>query len=139
MSQQVAKCSRCPAVYYYTQDIGKACAINYCRGTIQALVTSTEPRQNTGMAANDRQEGGDHYKTPGKIEHWDLVIMYGWDYFQGQITKYVMRWRKKGGIQDLKKARHFLDKYIESEEAKAALQASTNQQSASEPPSRGLS
>src|SRR5262245_19904668 len=67
--------------------------------------------------ANDRQHGGDHYKT-GVIEHWDIVGMFGLDYFQGQITKYVMRWRKKGGIQDLEKARHFLDKYIELERAK---------------------
>lgn len=49
--------------------------------------------------------------------------MYNWDYFQGQITKYVMRWRRKGGIQDLKKALHVLEKYIESEEAKLASEA----------------
>jgi hypothetical protein len=35
------------------------------------------------------------------------------DYFQGQITKYICRYRDKGGIQDLKKAQHFLAKYIE--------------------------
>ena len=72
---------------------------------------------NEKQSANDRQVAGDHYKTDGKPEHWDLVIMYDWDYFQGQITKYIMRWRKKNGVEDLKKARHFLDKYIESAEA----------------------
>lgn len=70
------------------------------------------------MGANDMQVGGNHYKTPGKLEHWDLVVMYDWDYFQGQVTKYLMRWRKKNGIEDLKKARHYLDKYIEAEEGK---------------------
>lgn len=69
------------------------------------------------MAANDRQVGGTHYKTGGE-EHWDRVHRLGLDYFQGQITKYVERWRSKGGIQDLEKARHFLDKYIELERAK---------------------
>lgn len=98
----------------------------------ETLAPLNEPRQNAGMGANERQEGGNHYKTAGLPEHWDLVIMYGWDYFQGQITKYVMRWRKKGGIQDLKKARHFLDKYIESEEAKAKLQADPPKQPASQ-------
>lgn len=68
--------------------------------------------------ANDRQVGGTHYKGEGKVEHWDIVAQWGLDYFQGQITKYVMRWRAKGGIQDLEKARHFLDKYIELEKAK---------------------
>lgn len=70
------------------------------------------------MAANDRQVGGSHYKGEGKVEHWDIVAQHDLDYFQGQITKYVMRWRLKGGIQDLEKARHFLDKYIELETAK---------------------
>lgn len=68
--------------------------------------------------ANDHQVGGGHYKTPGLPEHWDLVNMFGWDYFQGQITKYLMRWRKKNGLEDLQKARHYLDKYIEVEQAK---------------------
>lgn len=67
--------------------------------------------------ANDRQVGGNHYKTKG-LQHWDLVEIFGWDYFQGQITKYLMRWRKKNGIEDLEKARHYLDKYIELERAK---------------------
>lgn len=68
------------------------------------------------MSANNRQVGGDHYKTGGE-EHWDRVARLGLDYFQGQITKYVERWKKKGGVQDLHKARHFLDKYIELAEA----------------------
>ena len=66
----------------------------------------------TEREANTHQIGGDHYKKT-EIEHWDLVDYYGWDYFQGQVVKYVMRWRNKNGVEDLKKARHYLDKYIE--------------------------
>lgn len=62
--------------------------------------------------ANDRQIGGGHYKTGGE-EHWDRVYRLDLDYFQACITKYVERCWKKNGIQDLEKARHFLDKYIE--------------------------
>ena len=65
------------------------------------------------MKANQRQVGGSHYKKEGVTEHWDVVVQHKMDYFQGQITKYVMRWREKGGVQDLKKAQHFLEKYIE--------------------------
>lgn len=68
-------------------------------------------------SANARQEGGKHYRTGG-LQHWDVVAMFGLDYFQGNITKYVFRWRDKGRLEDLKKARHYLDKYIEVEEAK---------------------
>lgn len=65
--------------------------------------------------ANDRQVGGGHYKIGGE-EHWDRVSRLNLDYFQGQITKYVERWKNKNGVEDLKKARHFLDKYIELHE-----------------------
>lgn len=73
------------------------------------------------MKANDRQVGGDHYKIPGAVEHWDIVAQHGLDYFQGQITKYVMRWREKNGVQDLEKALHFLQKYIEVAEREEVL------------------
>lgn len=65
--------------------------------------------------ANDVQIGGGHYKTGGE-EHWDRVRRLGLDYFQACITKYVERCWKKNGVEDLKKARHFLDKYIELNE-----------------------
>ena len=60
---------------------------------------------------NDRQVGGNHYDS--SIQHWDYVIANDLDYFQGQITKYVTRWKNKNGLADLLKAQHFLDKYIE--------------------------
>lgn len=63
------------------------------------------------MKANEKQVAGNHYRS--KIQHWDLVHATGMDYFEGQITKYVSRWRKKNGIQDLEKALHFLQKYLE--------------------------
>lgn len=68
------------------------------------------------MKANEEQVGGKHYKVGGE-EHWDRVARLSQDYFQGQITKYVERWKLKNGVEDLKKARHFLDKYIELAEA----------------------
>lgn len=66
--------------------------------------------------ANNRQVGGGHYKGDA-TEHWDIVAQHDLDYFQGNITKYVMRWKKKGGIEDLHKAAHYLQKYIEIQEA----------------------
>lgn len=65
-----------------------------------------------------KQVGGSHYQQEGdKPQHWDLVAAYDWDYFQGQIIKYVMRWKLKHPtpekkVEDLEKARSFLDKYI---------------------------
>ena len=66
------------------------------------------------MSANDRQVAGNHYRNyDSTIQHWDFAAAQNLDYFQGQITKYVCRWKDKNGIEDLQKARHFLDKYIE--------------------------
>jgi hypothetical protein len=81
------------------------------------------------MAANDTQEGGNHYSKFGALQHWDIVHHFKLDYFQGQITKYVLRWKDKGGIQDLKKAQHFLQKYIELQEAEAEQKVGIPQQS----------
>jgi hypothetical protein len=66
------------------------------------------------MAANEKQVAGSHYGgTTVAYQHWDIVVEHKLNYFQGQITKYVMRASKKNGKQDLEKARHFLDKYLE--------------------------
>jgi len=71
---------------------------------------------------NDIQIGGDHYKVGGE-EHWDRAFRLDYDPFQYIITKWVERHKKKGGLQDLEKARHALDKYIvliQAEEDKLA-------------------
>lgn len=63
------------------------------------------------MGANERQVGGGHYS--GEYQHWDFVEDAGLRYVPGNATKYVARWRKKNGRQDLEKAIHYLDKAIE--------------------------
>lgn len=76
------------------------------------------------MVANDRQVGGDHYLAaaePNGTQHWDRMWrLYREAWFVGNITKYVERYRTKDGLKDLHKARHYLDKLIELEEAAAA-------------------
>lgn len=67
--------------------------------------------------ANDRQVGGEHYKT--KYQHWDFAADATLGYFEGQITKYILRHAKKKGREDLEKAHHFAQKLKETQ---AALQ-----------------
>lgn len=66
------------------------------------------------MSANNHQVGGSHY-TAKSIQPWDYIASNNLGYFEGNIVKYVSRWRDKGGIEDLRKARHYLDKLIEVE------------------------
>jgi hypothetical protein len=69
------------------------------------------------MSANDRQVGGEHYRTVGE-QHWDRQWrIYGRGYFIGCITKYVERYPAKNGVEDLEKAKHFIEKLIELERA----------------------
>lgn len=68
------------------------------------------------MKANDNQIGGTHYIKHGEFQPWDAWWHWKLNAFQGAIVKYIVRYRDKGGIQDLKKARHYLDKLIELEE-----------------------
>ena len=67
--------------------------------------------------ANDIQHGGDHYKNK-PIEPWDYIEANGIGFLDGNAIKYLTRWRDKNGIEDLKKARHYVDKLIEVETAK---------------------
>jgi len=78
-----------------------------------------QKQHEMSLVANERQVGGNHYKKMGVLQHWDVVAMFNLDYFQGNITKYVMRWRDKNGVEDLKKAQHYLQKYVEIEDARS--------------------
>lgn len=71
------------------------------------------------MSASKTQVGGSHYiaKT---VQPWDA--MESWmnheqfsGFLRGNTIKYLARYTDKGGVQDLKKARHYLDKLIEHE------------------------
>ena len=74
-------------------------------------------RDEQTLANGHRQVGGTHYATP--IQPWDYIIANGMGFLDGNVVKYVTRFRAKDGVQDLEKARHYLDKLIEVEKARA--------------------
>ena len=49
----------------------------------------------------------------GKIEVADFIREYKLDYFEGNVVKYISRWRKKNGIEDYEKAKHCIELLIE--------------------------
>jgi hypothetical protein len=74
------------------------------------------------MPARDEQVGGEHYRKR-KHQPWD--VMEDWltpeqftGYLRGTIVKYISRYRDKGGVEDLKKTKHVLEKLIELETVK---------------------
>lgn len=64
------------------------------------------------MNANSTQVAGGHYKEK-PIQPWDYIAANDLGYFEGNVVKYVSRWKDKGGVEDLRKARHYIDKLIE--------------------------
>ena len=65
------------------------------------------------------QVGGDHYSKMA-IQPWEVIQRGDLDFWEGNVIKYVMRYRAKNGLEDLKKARHYLDYLIEREQKNGA-------------------
>lgn len=68
------------------------------------------------VRAGDSQVGGEHYRQTG-VQPWDVIDAWGLDFYAGNALKYLYRAGRKGPkVEDLKKARHYIDKLIEREE-----------------------
>ena len=63
------------------------------------------------MNPNDRQIGGSHYSA--KVQHWDICGEFDIPYLIGCMTKYLYRYPAKNGMEDIGKAIHYADKWIE--------------------------
>jgi hypothetical protein len=72
------------------------------------------------MSALDIQISGDHYKDM-PIQPAQYIHANAMGYFEGNVVKYVSRWRKKNGIADLEKAKHYIDLLIQLETERSQL------------------
>lgn len=66
------------------------------------------------MNSLSNQIGGTHYTTLA-IQPVEYIHSNKIGFIEGNVIKYVTRWRDKGGIEDLKKAKHFIDLLIDLE------------------------
>jgi len=69
--------------------------------------------------ALSRQVGGGHYKDFA-IQPVEFIHQNGIGYMEGNAIKYLCRWRSKNGLQDLEKAKHYIDLLIELETSQGA-------------------
>ena len=68
------------------------------------------------MESLKKQVGGNHYeKLP--LQPWEIIDALQLDFYAGNVLKYILR-KKDNRIEDLEKARHYLDKMIELEKEK---------------------
>lgn len=82
------------------------------KAVIKHAAESAMPTLGT-PSATQRQEGGSHYKDCA-IQPIEFIFANNIGFAEGNVVKYVTRWKSKGGVGDLKKARHYLDLLIES-------------------------
>lgn len=79
----------------------------------QTNVSNTSAPEDT-VSPLTSQVGGDHYSKltiqPVEYIHKNKIL-----FIEGSVIKYVTRWRDKGGIKDLEKAKHFIELLIELE------------------------
>lgn len=80
-----------------------------------------EAMATPAKSAFDIQCGGSHYKDMA-IQPIEFIMANGLGFCEGNAVKYVTRWKSKGGIEDLKKAIHYLQMLIEQEELNASTQ-----------------
>jgi len=64
------------------------------------------------MSVYKKQIGGSHYLKM-KIQPSRFVVENKLLYPEGCVIKYILRHQYKGGKQDLRKAKHFIDMIIE--------------------------
>jgi hypothetical protein len=69
------------------------------------------------MNAFFEQQGGSHYLEMA-IQPVEFIHKNGIGFIEGCVINYVSRWRKKGGVEDLRKAKHFIELLIEMETSK---------------------
>jgi hypothetical protein len=85
---------------------------------MDTLVTTSQELGGWQATANtgalNVQVGGDHYKKM-KIQPIEYIHANNLPFIEGNIVKYITRWREKNGLKDLEKVKHYVDLLIELE------------------------
>jgi len=65
------------------------------------------------MKSYKKQVGGSHYKKY-QIQPVEFIVKNNIGFCEGNIIKYILRFKEKGGVQDLEKAKHYIELLIDS-------------------------
>jgi len=105
-----------PQVYGIRKRVLSGSMLERINDQITDAVTQSKPFVPSNKA-DDLQVGGDHYKNMG-VQPWKA--MESWmtpeefrGFLKGNSIKYLARCNSKGGVEDVKKARHYIDKLVE--------------------------
>ena len=54
----------------------------------------------------------EYYQGKDRLQPFDIIDAWRLDFYLGNFVKYLIRWKQKGGIEDLGKASHYLDEAV---------------------------
>jgi hypothetical protein len=70
--------------------------------------------EGLSMKSSEKQVGGKHY-LKYKIQPVEFIIKNNIGFVEGNIIKYILRFKEKGGVQDLyKRLKHYIELLIDS-------------------------
>ena len=99
------------------EDVARA-ALRIARENLAAhkatLIFDDEFGDVEAVSAMYTQVGGDHYSKRA-IQPIEFIAANDLNFCEGSIVKYIVRWRDKGGFQDLEKIKQYVDLLIEME------------------------
>jgi len=78
------------------------------------IVQTQPPTPTPELGANEHQVGGTHYRDLDP-NPWDVIMAWELNFLAGNVLKYLVRYKRKEGIESLLKAKHYLEKLIEYE------------------------
>jgi hypothetical protein len=106
-----------PQVYGIRKRVLSGSLDSVLPDVVNPQITDAVTQFKPSNKADDLQIGGDHYKNMG-IQPWKA--MESWmtseefrGFLKGNSIKYLARCNAKGGVEDVKKARHYIDKLVE--------------------------
>lgn len=115
MSDYKFQCSRCKQPVVTPEEARHT----HCRHCGRFEWIEEIPHSSTGYPEDtkparldEKQIGGDHYRKH-KFTPWEIIDEYQLDFYTGNTLKYLLRAKDKNGLQDLEKAKHYLEKLIE--------------------------
>ncbi len=86
---------------------------------MQGYVLTINLKKNN-MKALKNQVGGEHYKDYA-IQPIEFIYFNNIPFLEANVIKYIVRWKEKNGVQDLEKAKHYIDLLIDLNETKQSI------------------
>jgi hypothetical protein len=92
-----------PGPYGYIESEGEITLEDYFK-KLQLITQSLDEE----LSVKSAQVGGDHYQKAA-LQPWDIFLAWGLDPWAANVIKYILRFPHKNGLEDLEKARHYVD------------------------------